>query len=229
MHGSGKILRIMRIKTLLTIGLLLSSVFTGVARADTGMGSGTPLIMQHPFYFGVMTGYGNTDWSRLVAQDSETSNATPTAASGSGAIVGALVGYQLTQYIAIEAQYVHYPTSSVTLLLNPVIYPGITNSQFNSTTNYYAIMPKIAAPFDHDQFEVFGTLGAALVTRSDELTNNHDYRPTFGFGVSNIQYAHWNFTVAFNYTPGTGVASQNAAAQYIPYLYAGEFIITYRI
>lgn len=185
--------------------------------------------MQHPFYFGLMTGYGNTDWSRLVSQDATTSFATPTAASGSGAIFGAQVGYQITQYISIEGQFVHYPTSKITILLNPVIYPGITNSNFNSTTNYYAIMPKIAAPFYNNRYQVFGTLGAALVTRSDELTDNHDYRPTFGFGISNIQYAHWNFTLAFNYTPGTGTASQNAAAQYIPYLYAGEFIITYRL
>lgn len=211
----------MRLRLLLT-GLLLGSAIT--AFADD---SSVPLNMQHRFYVGGITGYGNTDWSQLVAQDNETSQATPVSASGSGAIIGALIGYQLTPYIAIEAQYIHYPDSSISFMPGNAVYSNITN--FNSVTNYYAITPKVIMPLDNDHYEVFGTLGAALVTRSDVLAHISNYRPTFGFGASDNLSSHWTVSLAFNYTPGTGVAAINASSQYIPYLYAGEVILAYRI
>lgn len=216
----------MKLKTLLLISLLLSPTTWAFADENSGNDT-TPILMQHRFYIGAMTGYGNTDWGQLVSSDTATSYSTPTYASGSGAIIGALVGYQLTQYIAVEAQYIHYPTSKLTFAPDNPFYPGV--GTIDSETNYYAIMPKVSAPFYHDNFEIFGTLGAALVTRSDQLAHISDYRPTFGFGLSYIKLTHWNFSVAFNYTPGTGVSSDYASSQYIPYLYTGEFIITYRI
>ena len=221
---------VMKLKYLL---LILLSSLSIPAFSDDAVDASTPVNMQYRFYVGLMSGYGNTDWGQLVAKDSQAGEATPIAASGSGAIVGGLMGYQLTQYISIEGQYIHYPNSRISLYIDPTIpihlYPVGTTTPFNSATNYYAIIPKVSAPFDHDHFEAFGTLGAALVTRSDELANIHDYRPTFGFGLTDKQYTHWNFTIAFNYTPGTGVAAERATEQYIPYLYAGELIVTYRI
>ncbi len=227
----------MRMKILLFITLLGGAIFAFAAEnssavsvvpdAETpGLPEAIPLVMQHPFYIGGITGYGNTDWSQLVAQDNEASYATPVGASGSGAIIGAQAGYQITQYISIEMQYIRYPDSELDFGPNNAVY---NVSEVNSITNYYAIIPKVSVPFDNDRYAAFGTLGGAMVSRSDVLAHIHDYRPTFGFGVSAIQWAHWNISLAFNYTPGTGVAAYNASAQYIPYLYAGEVILTYRI
>jgi hypothetical protein len=183
-------------------------------------------LTDHPLYVGFMTGYGNTDWSQLVAQDNEATYATPTSASGSGGIIGALVGYQITSYLSLEAQYIRYPDSSVNFAPGNPVYPGVTH--FTSKTNYFALMPKVAAPFDHDHYQAFGILGIADVQRSDELAHISNVRPTFGFGVSNIQLIHWTFSLAFNYTPGTGSASYNTSTQYIPYIYSGQLIAAYR-
>jgi hypothetical protein len=212
--------------------LLLLLSLSIPAFADDNINVSLPLNMQHPFYVGLISGYGNTDWGKVVAQDYDASYATPTAASGSGAIIGGLAGYQVTQYVAIEGQYIHYADSTVTLNPKAVtfgLYPPGTTTPFNSATNYYAIMSKFSAPFDKNHFEAFGTLGAAIVTRSDELAHIHDCRPTFGFGLTDVESEHWNFTLAFNYTPGTGVAAERAIQDYIPYIYAGEFMVTYRI
>lgn len=213
-----------RIITVLLLTTVSSRVFAAV---DTPAAPILPTVLQHPYYVGLISGYGNTDWSQLVSQDQASSANTPLSASGSGAIIGALFGYQLLQNIAIEAQYVHYPNSQVTLLPDNGIYNG--PNQFDSSTDYYALLAKVSAPFDHDRYEVFGTLGAARVVRSDVYVNIHDFRPTFGFGLSDIQWTHWNLSLAFNYTPGTGTAAYNTVSDYIPYLYAGELILTYRI
>lgn len=215
----------MKLKHLLLV--LLSSLCIS-AFADDGMNSEGSQNMQHPFYVGVMSGYGNTDWGQLVAKDGVSSYATPLSASGSGAIIGALAGYQVTPYISVEAQYIHYPNTTIAIDNTAGPNKGKA-SPFSSATNYYAIMPKVLAPFDNDHYEAFGILGMAFVTRSDELANINNFRPTFGLGITDKQSAHWEYSLAFNYTPGTGVASLHAESQYIPYLYAGEIIITYRI
>lgn len=224
-----KISFIMRLKTLFAISLLgLSSAAFSMENNTTTPVSIISSAPQYPFYVGLMTGYGNTDWSRLVSQDPLTSLATPTSASGSGAIFGGLVGYQFTSYIALEAQYIHYPNSTVNFLPGNPTYPGIT--QFSSATNYYALIAQISAPlpFDNNRFDALGDLGAAMVQRSDVLADIHDYRPTFGFGLDYHLSSHWVAVTAFNYTPGTGSAAENASAEYIPYLYSGQFIVEYK-
>ncbi len=195
-------------------------------------------IMKYPLYVGFMTGYGNTDWSELVQQGSLAAtcipgvtpdnlcNNTPSSASGSGAIIGASLGFQFNPYLAIEGQYIRYPDSSVSFgVPNP--YGDITH--MTTKTNYFALMAKVEAPFYHDDFEVFGTLGVADVKSSSPLDDSSNTRPTFGFGVSDIQLERWVFSLAFNYTPGTGTASTTTAAQYIPYIYSGQLSVAYRI
>ena len=204
--------------------------FGATAYADDAADTNLTNLTKYPLYVGFMTGYGNTDWSKLVEQDQAASYSTPSSASGSGGIIGALIGYQITPYISIEGQYIRYPDSSVNFLpsfLDTANYQGITH--MTSKTNYFAIMPKIAAPFNHNRYQVFGTLGIADVERSDPLAHISNIRPTFGFGLSNIELLHWTFSIAFNYTPGTGTASETTSEQYIPYIYSGQLIIAYRL
>ncbi len=216
------------IKSTLILCGLFGFALTACA-ADVSSAVSDPLtnLTAHPFYVGVMTGYGNTDWSQLVAQDDAATYATPTSATGNGGIIGALVGYQITPYIALEAQYIRYPDSSVTFSPSDFFYHDVEH--MTSKTNYFALMPKISAPFDHDHYTVFGTLGFADVERSDPLAQTSNIRPTFGFGLSNIELTHWTFSIAFNYTPGTGVAAETTSDYYIPYIYSGQLIVAYRI
>ena len=204
---------------------LLACAATAYAADDSG-NDNLANLTKHPLYVGFMTGYGNTDWSQLVEQDQLASANTPTSASGSGAIIGALIGYQINPYISVEGQYIRYPDSSINFAPGANVY-GIDH--MTSKTNYFALMPKIAAPFDHDKYEAFGVLGFADVQRSDQLADISNFRPTFGFGVSNIELEHWTFSVAFNYTPGTGTASFTTVDQYIPYVYSGQLIAAYRL
>lgn len=190
-------------------------------------------VLQHPLYVGLITGYGNTNWQRLVSEDGTSLDATPSSADGQGALIGGLVGYDWTQYIGFEAQFIRFPNADVNFIADPLT-PGLPNqygglTHMTSKTNYASMLVKASAPFDDNHFSGFGEIGYAAEMVSDVLANRHDFRPTFGFGVSWFALSHWTYTAAFNYTPGTGVASQTTAAGYIPYLYSGQIIIAYRI
>jgi hypothetical protein len=204
----------------LLFSCLLASLPLSCAAADT---------VAHPFSIGMITGYGNTDWDRLVSNDTDSSVTTPTKASGSGAIIGAQLAYDITPYFGLEGQYIRYPDASVDFTPYAAALFYDKQEHITSKTNYFAVLAKVSAPFLNDHYTVFGTLGAARVTRYDVLTTISNYRPTFGFGVSNVQLEHWVFSLAFNYTPGTGTASMNTSDQYIPYLYSGQISVSYRI
>ncbi|MCX7123797.1 MAG: hypothetical protein NTV32_09105 [Gammaproteobacteria bacterium] len=226
-------------KIILMFCALCAFSATAYAADDSGDTNLTSMA-KDPLYFGFMTGYGNTDWGELVEQGDLAAtcgqvpdflkpnlcNNTPSSASGSGAIVGAMLGFQFNPYLAIEGQYIRYPDSSVNFG-TPNPYGGLTH--ITAKTNYFALMGKVEAPFYHDDFEAFGTLGIADVESSSPLADSSNVRPTFGFGVSDIQLARWIFSLAFNYTPGTGTASTTTADQYIPYIYSGQLSVAYRI
>lgn len=189
--------------------------------------SASNISTDHPFTIGLITGYGDTNWERLVSQDDTTSDATPTQASGTGILWGADVGYRLTENIGFDAQYIRYPNSSVDF--SDIGAQVVGASHLNSETNYYAVLAKAIIPLDQDHFEAYGDLGPAMVTRSDAISHIHDYRPTFGFGVSDDEWTHFVASLAFSYTPGKGEASEEASAEYIPYLWSGQLILSYRI
>ncbi len=188
-------------------------------------------VLQHPLYFGLITGLGDTDWDKLVAEDGSSINATPSSASGTGVLVGGLVGYDLTQYIGFEAQYIRYPDSSVNFATDAQENPFLNApAHMTSKTDYAAMIAKASVPFDDNQFSGFGEIGYALEMRDDVMSGNiHDFRPTFGFGMSYLRLEHWTLTLAFNYTPGVGTATVDTANNYIPYVYSGQFIVAYRI
>jgi hypothetical protein len=187
-------------------------------------------VLAHPLYVGLITGYGNTNWDRLVEEDSAAAIATPNSAEGEGVLIGGLVGYDITQYIGVEAQYIRFPDASVNFLGSSDGVPnpyGLTH--MTSMTDYASMIAKASVPFDNNRFSGFTEIGYAVEMVSDPLGNRHDFRPTFGFGMSYFWLPHWTLTSAFNYTAGTGVANEETASGYIPYLYSFQLIAAYRI
>lgn len=178
---------------------------------------------QYPIYIGLLTGYGDTDWERLVSQDEATAEATPISATGTGLLYGFFGGYQPFEYVAFEAEYIHFPDSELTF--EPGNASGFEDT--TSKTDYYALLMKLLVPVT-DSWRVFGDIGVAHVTRSDDIADISDTRATFGFGADYSLAAHWFVTMAFEYTPGTGEAEQDASAKYIPYVYSGQIGLAYR-
>ena len=179
---------------------------------------------QHPFYFGGLAGYGDTDWERLVSQDDATAEATPTSAKGDGFVYGAFAGYQPFENFAFELQYMRFPNAD--LEFQPGNLMGFTNT--TSETQYYAAIVKVLIPIKK-VWHVFGDIGAAYVHRSDDIADISNTRPTFGLGGEYLISEHFFSSLSFEYTPGTGQASEDASAHYIPYLYSIQWGLGYRI
>lgn len=179
---------------------------------------------EHPFYVAALGGYGDTDWQRLVSEDDASAEATPISATGNGFVYGGLIGYQPFKNFAFELQYLHFPDAD--LEFEPGNIMGFDDT--TSKTNYYAAVVKLLIPLG-DSWHVFGDIGAAYVTRSDDIANIQNTRPTFGLGGEYTITEHWFSSLAFEYTPGTGQASQDASAQYIPYLYSIQLGLGYRL
>lgn len=227
-----------KIYSSLLCGLLLCPVTaafagSGVSPASSSVVSAepsvTPAFLAHPVYVGLITGYGETNWNRLVSEDGTSQNATPTSASGGGALIGVEVGYDLTQYIGFEAQYIRFPDVSVSFSPDAQAFIGAP-AHMTSKTTEATMIAKASAPFDHNRYAGFADIGYAVETREDVLAGHiHDFRPTFGLGVSYLALQRWTVTAAFSYTPGTGTASDETSAEYIPYLYSGQLILAYRI
>lgn len=196
--------------------------------STTGFTAPTTLahpLNQHGFYLGALTGFGDTNWERLVSQDQASSNATPSFASGKGAILGGLIGYQFSHYFAIQSEYIHYPDSTVKFNAAAQQFLGLNFSQLNTATNYFALLSKFMLPIGESNLSAFSALGFAYVHRHDRMADTGDFRPTFGFGFD-YKLSHRVVTeLGFSYTPGTGKAVENAAASYIPYLYSGQFAL----
>ena len=201
----------------LLVGLFISLFFSNTFAASV------EYAQENPIYIGLLTGYGDTDWERLVSQDDATAEATPTSASGTGVLYGFFTGYQPFQYVAFEAQYIHFADSDLTF--EPGNASGFEDT--TSKTDYYALLMKLLVPVS-DSWRVFGDIGVAYVQRSDDIANISDTRPTFGFGADYSIAAHWFTTASFEYTPGTGEAEADASAKYIPYVYSVQVGLAYR-
>ena len=201
------------IKKLISLSLLFFISYTWAADRYT----------DHPFYAGLLGGYGDTDWSRLVSEDELTAEATPISASGDGFVYGAFVGYQPFHYFAFELQYMRFPDAD--LVFEPGNAMGINNTI--SKTDYTAAIVKVLVPVG-EAWRVFGDIGIAYVRREDDISDIHNTRPTFGFGADYAFTDHWFSSLSFEYTPGTGEAVVDASAEYIPYLYSIQLGIGYR-
>lgn len=180
--------------------------------------------VDHPFYVGIQGGYGNTDWARLISQDDASATATPEEATGDGFAYGGLVGYQFAERLAIEADYLRFPDSDLTFL-TPNIY-NVTS--LTSKTQYFSIIAKIFVLTNSD-FRIFGDMGWGKVLREDEMADISNAGVTFGVGADYSISEHWLALFSFEYTPGTGVAAENASALYVPYVYSMTLGLAYRL
>ena len=207
---------------------VVSAPVAPVPSASAMIDSAESPALAHPLYVVLITGFGDTDWDRLVSQDTATSYATPTSASGMGVIVGAAVGYNLNQYFAFEGQFIRYPDTSVNFT-PPSDFLDVP-TYIDSKTNYYAGMVKVSTPLLYNHIAPFGEAGFAEVERSDSYAGNvTDFRPTFGMGVNYYIAQHWMASLSFNYTPGTDKTTEDASKYYVPYLYSVQTAIAYRI
>lgn len=190
-------------------------------------------IKNVPIYVGGLGGYGSTTWDGLVPnsnnKNAAMSMSTPIEVHEGGSVWGALIGYEINQNFAVEANYIKYPNADVIFdefSLFTFDNDGIT--QFTSKTEAYSLMGKIMMNLSSTRFKVYSSAGVARLHREDILINDWRFTPTFGVGITYPVSKHLMGELAGNYTAGFGESQLNPADTYYPFLYSVTARLAYR-
>ena len=188
----------------------------------------------HPFYAGIELGWGDTDWGQLVAKGNTPdelvtlSLSTPIAAGDNGLVYGLMVGYEISTYFALEANYMRFPNTSVTFDALSLYTAEHGVVHMTSSTYVYNFVGKFMVPIDHTQWRGFANAGAALTHRDDPLVNAGHITATFGIGVNYVFRLRYFLEFAFQYYAGYDKATLRPALDYTPFLYTLHMKLGFR-
>ncbi len=182
-------------------------------------------IFTHPFYAGFMGGLGSTTWQGLVPseenQNAAISVSTPISVKEGGWVWGALAGYELTPFFAIEANYLRFSDATVNFdqdSLYAFDHEGLTS--LSTQTQTAAIFAKIMLVIPKTSIRLYSGAGVATVWRKDEINNDYRISPTFAVG-GNINFSERIMgEIGTNYIAGYGESEINPVKDYIPFLYS---------
>lgn len=182
-------------------------------------------LFKHPFYAGLMGGYGSTTWQGLVPSKENSNMAlsisTPIEAEEGGGVWGLFLGYELAPFFAIEANYIHYPAAIVTfdeLSLFSFSNDNLTN--LDTQTQTANLMGKIMMFLPRTNVRIYSSAGVAEIFRNDMLLTETKYSPTFGAGINYKLNNVLMLEIAGNYTAGFGESQLNPAETFFPFLYS---------
>jgi opacity protein-like surface antigen len=187
----------------------------------------------HPFYVGIMGGYGSTTWDRLVPNKDETSIAmslsTPTSVNEGGAVWGLFTGYEFASFFAVEASYMRYPTAQVYFDETSLFtFENDGRTQFGTNTETTSLMAKFLITIPSTAVRAYSSVGAAGLHRQDSISDRWRISPTFGIGLNYNFTEHVMGEIGISYTDGYGQSELNPAVDYMPFLYAGVIRLAYR-
>ncbi|KTD23819.1 Uncharacterised protein [Legionella lansingensis] len=186
----------------------------------------------HPFYIGVMGGYGSTTWTGLVPteenQNLALSISTPIEVREGGGVWGVLAGYEFTPYFALEFNYLRYPDAEVSF--DPVSLFSFMNNQetLRTKTETLDLKGKIMLVIPTTHLRLYSSAGAAGIHRNDILIDDWRLSPAFGVGLNYRFNEHFMGELGGNYTAGYGEAQLNPSDTYFPFLYSLVLRLAYR-
>lgn len=188
---------------------------------------------KHPFYAGFMGGYGSTTWEGLVPEKKNQNDAlmlsTPERVDEGGAIWGFLAGYEFSRAFALEANYMHYPETTITF--SPLSIYSFNNAgllDLNTKTDSISLMGKIMLTIPKSDVRIFSSAGIASLYRKDMIINDWRLTPTFGAGINYIFTEHIMGEIVGNYTAGFGESQLSPVDTYYPFLYSVTAHLAYR-
>jgi hypothetical protein len=211
-------------RTILFISLALLSFGSALANQATK----SPAL-----YIGVIGGYGSTTWDGLVPssqnQNIAMSMSTPIKVEEGGAVWGALIGYELSPYFALEVNYLKYADAQVSF--DPQSLFAFNNNDlisFTTQTESVSLMGKIMLDIPHTRMKAYSSAGVAKLHRDDMVVDEWRITPTFGVGLMYPMTQHLMGELAGNYTAGFGESQLNPVDTYYPFLYSVTARLAYR-
>jgi hypothetical protein len=200
---------------------------------STTLSNTLALSQSHPFYVGLVGGYGSTTWQGLVPpsekQNLAMSLSTPTDVTEGGGVWGIFSGFEWTPYFATEVGYLRYQNAQVVFnsdSLFSFLHDGQT--QFTTHTETIHGIGKIMLIIPKTTMRAFSSVGAAVMHRNDLLYDGWRITPTFGIGLNYNISKHIMSELGANYTAGYGEAQLNPTEVYFPFLYSVTLRLAYR-
>lgn len=188
----------------------------------------------HPFYIGVFGGYGNTDWSQLVARYNDQfeyfllSVSVPVSATDQGATWGFVTGWEVQPHFALEMSYARFPNTNVSFDQYSIYGSRYNVYSLESNTYAYDFVGKFMVQIEHTGIRGFANAGGAVVHRHDILVDTSHICPTFGVGLNYVLVQHLLMELGFQYYAGFDKADVTPAVNYIPFLYSVTLKLAYR-
>lgn len=194
-------------------------------------------VYQHPFYVGIIGGYGSTTWGQLISKENDDidqqmmSISTPIKVSEGGAIAGVYMGYEFLPTFALEFSYVHYPNAEVYFDPNSIYSMDETDGSegFVTHTETISLSGKFMLLIPHLMgLRAFSSVGASAIHRNDSLSERWRVNPTFGVGFNYMLTPRMMAEMGIDYTAGYGESQLSPADNFVPFLYTAFFRLACR-
>jgi hypothetical protein len=187
----------------------------------------------HPYYVGILGGYGSTTWEGLVPKQAKQNIAmmmsTPVRVKEGGGVWGLLIGYELTPWFALESNYIHYPPARVSFDSSSIFsFEHHDRRGFYTHTETVNLMGKVMLMLPKPGWRLFSSAGIAGLHREDTLYEKWRLVPTFGVGLNVNLSERLMAELAGNYTAGYGESQLNPTETYFPFLYSLSVRLAYR-
>lgn len=187
----------------------------------------------HPYYFGVNAGYGSTTWVGLVPdrnnQNAAMNLSVPINVNEGGAAWGLFLGYEVSPFFAIEADYMHYPNATLYFGTDSIFYFDNGDTTLRTATEAVSVLAKIMMVIPRSQIRAFSGAGIALLHRDDNVNDARRVTPTFVFGFNYNITPHVMTELTGSYTAGFGESELEPTKDYMPFLYAIYLSLAYKI
>lgn len=185
----------------------------------------------HPFYVGMMGGWGSTTWSGLVPKDPNAALnlSVPTGSDEGGSAWGLFVGSEIIPQFAVEASYMHYPNATLTFDPMSLFTFDHGIQQMTTRTERVAVTGRFLVEIPHvNGLRAYATAGAGEIHRSDDVMDTWRLSPVFGAGISYVVTPHAMLELGTEYVAGYGQSELDPAEHFIPFLYSAFARLAYR-
>lgn len=195
----------------------------------------TPLFA-HQFYMGLLSGYGNTNWSRITTNNDFLTTSLPSGSNGEGITWGVFVGDDFNKHFGAELRYQHFDNSTVEFAefnnySTPDAVTGIAPafSMISKTTSIQLLGRMRVTINAAKTLQAYTVLGASATHRSDVLRHATGLGGVFGAGMQYQMNQHFASSLEFNFVTGDASVDLKPALYYIPFLTTVVYKLSYYI
>lgn len=185
------------------------------------------------YYAGVLTGYGNTNWSRITTNNDFLTVSLPSSSNGEGVTWGVFVGDDFSEHFGAELRFQHFADTRVDFAeFNNYATPaadGIAPAfNMTSVTTSIQLLSRMRVAINHAKtLQAYSVLGASATHRSDVLRHGTGIGGVFGAGMQYQMSQHLASSLEFNFVTGSASVDLKPAQTYIPFLTSCVYKVSY--